>query len=112
MQPGIRVVRGPDWDKKRQDGGEGHVGTIVYVPKAGSSDKNVTVIWDSGRERRYRAGHDGKYDLRVYDNGPAGKNGIHVIYSQISISWTSLEPWKVLDISSLMLWGLIITKAG
>ena len=84
MQPGIRVVRGPDWDKKRQDGGEGHVGTIVYVPKAGSSDKNVTVIWDSGRERRYRAGHDGKYDLRVYDNGPAGKKGVHVIQSNFN----------------------------
>ena len=52
------------------------MGTIVYVPKARSSDKNVTVIWDNGRELRYRVGHDGKYELRVYDNGPAGKNGI------------------------------------
>ena len=74
MQPGIRVVRGPDWDKKRQDGGEGHVGTIVYVPKAGSSDEKVTVIWDNGRELRYRAGHEGKYDLRVFDNGCTGKD--------------------------------------
>lgn len=72
MKPGIRVVRGPDWNSKRQDGGEGFLGTIIFVPKTGSSDKKVTVIWDSGRELRYNAGEDGKYELRVFDTGPAG----------------------------------------
>lgn len=74
IKPGTRVVRGPDWASKKQDNGEGFLGTIIFVPKAGSSDNQVTVIWDSGRELRYRAGHNGKYDLRVYDCAPAGKS--------------------------------------
>ena len=49
-------------------------GTIVYVPKEGSSSDKVTVIWDSGRELRYRAGVDGKYDLCLLDNSPTGLN--------------------------------------
>lgn len=73
IKAGTRVVRGPDWASKKQDNGEGFLGTIIFVPKSGSSDNQVTVIWDSGRELRYRAGHDGKYDLRVYDTAPAGK---------------------------------------
>jgi hypothetical protein len=28
---GLRVVRGPDWDRDTQDGGEGCVGTVVDV---------------------------------------------------------------------------------
>ncbi|KAJ8319866.1 hypothetical protein KUTeg_001453 [Tegillarca granosa] len=72
VKPGMRVVRGPDWNSKKQDNGEGFLGTIIYVPKKGSSDNKVTVIWDSGRELRYRAGHDGKCDLRVFDAAPAG----------------------------------------
>lgn len=72
MKPGMRVVRGPDWNSKKQDNGEGFLGTIIFVPKKGSSDNKVTVIWDSGRELRYRAGHDGKCDLRVFDSAPAG----------------------------------------
>ena len=28
---GLRVVRGPDWPWGDQDGGEGHVGTVVEV---------------------------------------------------------------------------------
>ncbi|XP_060592985.1 E3 ubiquitin-protein ligase MIB1-like [Ruditapes philippinarum] len=73
IRAGIRVIQGPDWQSKKQDGGLGHAGTIIYVPKEGSSDDKVTVIWDNGRELRYRAGNDGKYDLRVLDNAPIGK---------------------------------------
>jgi len=67
--PGLRVVRGPDWDADDQDGGEGHVGTVVDRP-AGS---RVTVQWDSGTRASYRCGENGKYDLRVLDSGPTGK---------------------------------------
>ena len=72
IKPGTRVVRGPDWIGKQQDNGEGYLGTVIFVPKPGSGDQKVTVIWDSGRELRYRAGKDGKYDLRVIDTGPTG----------------------------------------
>ena len=30
-QPGLRVVRGPDWSWKDQDGGEGSMGTVIKV---------------------------------------------------------------------------------
>ena len=83
IRPGTRVVRGPDWASKKQDNGEGFLGTIIFVPKAGSGDNKVTVIWDSGRELRYRAGHDGKYDLLVYDSAPAGK----IVIMQISLKY-------------------------
>lgn len=72
IKPGTRVVRGPDWISKKQDNGEGFLGTVIFVPKPGSDDKKVTVIWDSGRELRYRAGENGKYDLRVFDTAPSG----------------------------------------
>lgn len=65
---GLRVVRGPDWKWDDQDGGEGHVGTIIdtlqpVLKKLGP--RTVTVIWDSGMIGRYRAGPKGCYDLRV-----------------------------------------------
>jgi len=66
------VVRGPDWNSQKQDNGEGHLGTVIFVPKQGSADNKVTVIWDSGRELRYRAGQDGKYDLRIFDTAQIG----------------------------------------
>ena len=74
-QPGFRVVRGPDWEWGDQDGGEGHVGTVVEVgePSVGDGGRAVVVQWDSGERSRYRAGEVGKYDLRVIDSGPAGR---------------------------------------
>ncbi|XP_060077598.1 E3 ubiquitin-protein ligase mind-bomb-like [Ylistrum balloti] len=75
LRPGLRVVRGPDWRhevNRMQDGGEGYTGTVVYVPKHNTADRKVTVVWDSGREVRYRAGQDGKNDLRIFDSGPSG----------------------------------------
>ena len=76
MEVGLRVVRGPDWKWNNQDGGEGHVGTTVEIGKQGSTtspDKTVVVLWDSGARTNYRAGYQGCYDLRVFDNGPISK---------------------------------------
>lgn len=82
---GFRVVRGPDWKWGQQDGGEGHVGTVVEVrtadtpssPEDGGSSlvtpRAVLVQWDNGSRCNYRCGIDGKYDLLLYDNAPAGK---------------------------------------
>ncbi|KAH3823999.1 hypothetical protein DPMN_125827 [Dreissena polymorpha] len=94
MQPGVRIIRGPDWNSKRQDGGEGHVGTVIYVPKDGPADGHVSVIWDNGRAYRYRAGQDGKYDLRIVDNTPAG-----VVQEGITCDVCKMDPirgirWK------------------
>jgi E3 ubiquitin-protein ligase mind-bomb len=64
-----------DWRWGEQDGGEGHVGTIVEVGGQGSSkvqEGSVVVVWDSGYVANYRAGFHGRDDLRVFDNAPAG----------------------------------------
>lgn len=88
---GVRVVRGPHWAWRDQDGGEGHVGTVAEIQiqeqqqgqggeegRAPAKDQPtpapcvVTVQWDCGNRCRYRCGLGGKYDLRVFDSGPAG----------------------------------------
>lgn len=86
IQIGLRVVRGPDWERGDQDGGEGHVGTVVDVERQaepGSADEtgdpappvslSVVVQWDSGERASYRCGAEGKYDLRVLDSAPTGE---------------------------------------
>ncbi|XP_025083352.1 E3 ubiquitin-protein ligase mib1-like [Pomacea canaliculata] len=65
---GYRVLRGPDWDEGEADGGEGHLGTITEL----LSDGKVRVLWDKGQESTYRAGADGKFDLRIFDTGQRG----------------------------------------
>lgn len=76
MEVGCRVVRGPDWKWEDQDGGEGHVGTVVVVGRSGSvssPDKTVVVQWDGGTRTNYRCGFQGAFDLCLFDNGPIGK---------------------------------------
>ncbi len=85
MKPGIRVVRGPDWKWGNQDGGEGHVGTVVEVKTGDTPADNLTasrvvlVQWDNGNRCNYRCGVDGKHDLIMYDNGPICKIMINII---------------------------------
>ena len=75
MEVGIRVVRGPDWQWRNQDDGEGHLGTVVEIGRSGSSTspfKTVVVQWDSGSRTNYRVGYQDKYDLRIFDNASIG----------------------------------------
>ena len=97
IKPGTRVVRGPDWNSKKQDNGEGFLGTIIFVPKLGSGDKKVTVIWDSGRELRYRAGENGKYDLRVFDTAPSGTIHTNIICDSCLENNVHGIRWKCCD---------------
>ena len=72
---GVRVVRGPDWKWDDQDGGEGHVGTVVEIGKSGNPDspeKTVVVLWDSGLRTNCRTGYEKAFDLRVFDSAPVG----------------------------------------
>jgi E3 ubiquitin-protein ligase mind-bomb len=75
---GLRVVRGVDWDKGDEDGGEGNVGTVVNIL---SNSQQVRVQWDSQDTLNvqenpdscvYRTGMDKKYDLRIFDNSQTG----------------------------------------
>lgn len=63
---GARVVRGPDWKWGKQDGGEGHVGTVRNF----ESPEEVVVVWDNGTAANYRCA--GAYDLRIIDSSPTG----------------------------------------
>lgn len=64
---GARVVRGPDWKWGKQDGGEGHIGTVRNF----ESPEEVVVVWDNGTAANYRCA--GAYDLKVYDSASTGK---------------------------------------
>lgn len=66
---GARVVRGPDWKWGKQDGGEGHVGTV----RSFESPEEVVVVWDNGTAANYRC--SGAYDLRILDSAPTGERG-------------------------------------
>lgn len=69
----MRVVRGPDWAWEDQDGGDGNLGTIVRVGTNNNpSEKIAWVQWDSGTNANYRAGLDGRHDLRIFDSAQAG----------------------------------------
>ena len=76
VQVGLRVIRGPDWEWGDQDGGEGHVGTVVEVgePPVGDGGRAVIVQWDWGERSRYRCGAHGKYDLLILDSAPVGED--------------------------------------
>ena len=79
MEPalGLRVVRGPDWEWKDQDGGDGYVGTVAGLE---DGDGAVVVQWDTGLRCRYRCGEEGKYDLRILDTGPSGNREVTSFY--------------------------------
>ena len=91
VEVGLRVVRGADWEWGDQDGGEGHVGTVVEVEGERAGDRqdqegqSVVVRWDSGVKFRYRCGQKEKYDLRVLDNAPCGEYQITMIYQEYSL---------------------------
>jgi hypothetical protein len=63
---GSRVVRGPDWKWGKQDGGEGHVGTI----RSFESSEEVVVVWDNGTGANYRC--SGTFDLRILETSSSG----------------------------------------
>uniref|UniRef100_A0A8D8UEG3 RING-type E3 ubiquitin transferase n=1 Tax=Cacopsylla melanoneura TaxID=428564 RepID=A0A8D8UEG3_9HEMI len=63
---GARVIRGPDWKWGKQDGGDGHVGTVRNF----ESPEEVVVVWDNGTAANYRC--SGAYDLRILDSAPTG----------------------------------------
>ena len=108
----LRVVRGPDWMWRDQDGGEGHVGTVVQVEvedripdpasRFGGSDlatppppKAAVVQWECGKQYRckYRCGAEGKYDLRVLDCAQAGElNHVSFNFTQTRIFSEIIAP--------------------
>lgn len=95
---GQRVVRGPDWKWDNQDGGDGHVGTLVVVEHCPSDDDAATfcvrVLWDGGLLSNCRASRNGACDLRLYDSGPVGIRFPTVTCDVCSKSGISGTRWK------------------
>ena len=92
LQAGLRVVRGPDWNWGDQDGGEGHIGTVVKPRVGGQQRKTVTrdvvfVRWDNGVVANYRI--DGSRDLRVLRSAPSGENGL--LFCTVALCWLVLH---------------------
>ena len=59
FEVGTRCVRGPDWQWGDQDGGPGHVGTIILLGHSsnpGCLPGTVMMLWDNGTVQNYRAG--------------------------------------------------------
>lgn len=86
---GSRVVRGPDWKWGKQDGGDGHLGTVRSFERPGE----VLVVWDNGTAANYRCSPN--FDLRILDNGPAGESIIcrHVpMQEHTSVTCSRVEP--------------------
>lgn len=57
------------------DDGEGHIGTVCELGRAGSTyspEKTVIVNWDSGNRSNYRVGYQDQFDLVVVDNAQIG----------------------------------------
>lgn len=98
MEVGSRVVRGPDWMWGDQDGGEGNVGTVVqHGQDRNLPDGTVLVHWDSGRQANYRAGHSGKFDLRILDCAQAGVKHTFVTCDGCKQSPLAGTRWKCAD---------------
>ena len=91
----LRVMRGPDWRKGDQDGGEGNVGTVLGFKFAGGSTQgppnmarllnripplSAVVVWDTptgpgGRKLFYAIGCNGEHHLSVAPRDRVGGVG-------------------------------------
>ncbi|KAL8591213.1 hypothetical protein ACOMHN_019189 [Nucella lapillus] len=92
---GMRVVRGPDWKHGNDDGGEGYLGTLTGIPGQGLNHGRVQVIWDAvEKEKTYLAGKDDKFELRIFDIGPAGVKHEHTNCDACRMSGITGIRWK------------------
>ncbi|XP_041485633.1 E3 ubiquitin-protein ligase MIB2-like [Lytechinus variegatus] len=65
-----RVIRGPDWTYKNQDGGRGHAGTVLNrwgSQQPYSPPNTIMVQWDCGDKGLYRIGYNKAFDLRFLE---------------------------------------------
>lgn len=64
LKVGSKVIRGPSWKWRDQDGGVGSVGTVEGIsPWSGVDGEGMSVKWPNNSSYTYRWGADGNYDL-------------------------------------------------
>lgn len=79
--PGIKVIRGEDWDWDDQDGGEGNVGEMIDKSE---SEGWVKVKWEKNNyTASYRIGKDDEYDLYFADDKGTWATRTDVIIQKI-----------------------------
>jgi hypothetical protein len=90
LPAGTRVLRGPDWKWKDQDGGPGRPGTIERAP---TEAEWARVLWDAGQRDSYRWGHDNARDLVL---ATAGASSAEATRSIRSVAWSGdpLGAWQ------------------
>lgn len=73
LKVGCKVIRGPNWKWRDQDGGDGSVGVVEGVsPWSGVDGEGMSVRWPNDSLYTYRWGADGNFDLihvEVDDDG-------------------------------------------
>ena len=73
------VVRGPDWTADEHgdaDGGAGGKGTVVAVTEYMTvHNRGVSVAWQTGITNLYRWGHEGRFDVKVFQSSSSGASG-------------------------------------
>lgn len=64
LKVGCKVIRGPNWKWRDQDGGEGSIGAVEGVsPWSGVDGEGMSVRWPNDSLYTYRWGADGNFDL-------------------------------------------------
>ena len=83
VEVGQRVVRSATRTSGDQDGGEGHLGTVVKLknqdPQEPIPKDWAKIRWDNGNVNNYQVGSSGSYDLALFDNAPAGNYFVKLI---------------------------------
>ncbi|XP_030842383.1 E3 ubiquitin-protein ligase MIB2-like [Strongylocentrotus purpuratus] len=101
MEVGQRVVRSATWTWRDQDGGEGHLGTVVKLkdqdPQEPIPKDWAKIRWDNGNVNNYQVGSSGSYDLALFDNAPAGVNHVHITCDSCSMNPIAGIRWKCSD---------------
>ncbi|XP_030843493.1 E3 ubiquitin-protein ligase MIB2 [Strongylocentrotus purpuratus] len=101
VEVGQRVVRSATWTWRDQDGGEGHLGTVVKLKDQDPQEPIPTgwakVRWDNGHGNNYQVGSSWLYDLALFDNAPAGVIHVGVVCDSCLMDPIAGIRWKCSD---------------
>ncbi|XP_030843497.1 E3 ubiquitin-protein ligase MIB2-like [Strongylocentrotus purpuratus] len=101
VEVGQRVVRSATWTSGDEDGGEGHLGTVVKLKDQDPQDPIPSgwakIRWDNGNVNNYQVGSSGSYDLALFDSAPAGVIRVDAVCDSCLMDPIAGIPWKCSD---------------